>query len=390
MIKKIAIVELDYHVECLNSLCKIFLDSPIEVVFYTKKEIYKELLQDEKFNKYTWRFPKKGQSLKEFITESIPEINLCDVVFFDTLASNFKQFSKIKFRPLSFLRIHNANAYLSPWRNLKFGFTPYFIFKDLSHIIRETILKLDWYYRKKCVNNFDYLCFPDQAIIDHLNQHNMLASFRTSSPIPLTINDEKFINNEKSDVYYFTVPGTIDERRKDYLILFNAFRKMLQSLDRKVVLTFAGVPKGAYGRNVISKFRELKSDNFEFHFFTKRIPQSVFNSVMQKTDCIIAPIVSKTKYTIYLEEYGKTKISGNVSDIIQYGKLGVLPSSYPINKNLETAILQYDSEEQLSVLMSEIVSKRRRAKKEVFKEYSSDSVYKIILDAFSVELKKSL
>jgi len=383
MSKKIAIIELDYHVECVNTLCKVFLDSPHSIIFYTKLDIYSELIKDKRFLQYEWRILRHKESVKDFILNFQDEINTCDVVFFDTLASNFKFFSEISFLPKTIVRIHNTNTYLNPLKNLWIKLSFFYLFKDFSHFFRETILNLDWYYRAKCIQKFDYLCFPDQTITDYVLQNKLTDASKVCQPIPLTVNDPIFFKSKPIDKeFYFTVPGSIDKRRKDYTVLYNAFKNAIPLFKTRVVLTLAGKPKGRYGDNIIKKFKELESDFFHLQTFENRVSQSQFNLVMKQTDCIIAPILKYAKYTLYKEVYGQTKISGSMSDIIQYGKPGIFPDTYPISIVYKDVIKQYTSVDDLTNLVLNQVSLRIGLSEEDFKPNSIENTLKSIEQAF--------
>ncbi|MAZ01462.1 MAG: hypothetical protein CMP58_04680, partial [Flavobacteriales bacterium] len=123
MINKIAIIELDYHVECLNTLCKVFSFSNIEIKIITKKSIELEINSSGDYNKYKWITCSEGESMSKFIYKNLHEVNSCDIILFNTLASNFRIFSKINFKVPTVLRIHNSNSYLNPLSNLKFKIT---------------------------------------------------------------------------------------------------------------------------------------------------------------------------------------------------------------------------------------------------------------------------
>ena len=305
------------------------------------------------------------------------------MVFFDTLASNFKFFSEIRFAPKTILRIHNTNTYLNPLKNLWIKLSFFYLFKDFSHFFRETILKLDWYYRAKCIQKFDYLCFPAQNITDYVLQNRLIDASKVCQPIPLTVNDPSFLKSKPIyKEFHFTVPGSIDKRRKDYMLLYNAFKKAIPQFKTKVVLTLAGKPKGIYGDKIIKKFKKFESEFFRLQTFENRVSQSQFNLVMKQTDCIIAPILKYAKYTLYKEVYGKTKISGSMSDIIQYGKPGIFPDTYQISKVYKSVIKQYTSADDLTNLVLNQVSLRIGLSEEDFKPNSIENTRKSIEQVF--------
>ncbi len=383
MINRLAIIELDYHVECLNTLCKVFVSADFEINIFTKIEIASEIRNSCNYDNYRWHVPEKGENVNKFINRNFDQINKCDIILFNTLASNFKIFSKLNFQGKTILRLHNSNSYLAPLKNLKFKLTPYFLYKDFSHIIRLTILQLDWYYRRKCIDKMDYLNFTSQAIEDYANFNNMLVDYKTCSSIPTTCSNLdlpiKEINN---DQYFFTVNGTIEEKRRDYKLLFESFKILVPKLDTNITLSFAGRPKGRYAENIIKKFKTLENDKFTFKYFQERIPQLQFDELMQNTDCIIAPINIKTKYTIYKEEYGKTKFSGSVGDIIHYRKIGIVPNSYKINNDQKEYIYQYKNKENLADVILSTIKDKKKIQNHYFRNSDPKIIYDNIFDSF--------
>jgi len=384
MINKIAIIELDYHVECLNTLCKVFSFSNIEIKIITKKSIELEINSSGDYNKYKWITFSEGESMSKFIYKNLHEINSCDIILFNTLASNFRIFSKINFKVPTVLRIHNSNSYLNPLSNLKFKITPYFLFKDISHIVRLTVLKLDWYYRRKCINKMSYLNFNSPEIEEYARNKSMLKHYKTCLSIPTTCSNLDIpVKLPERNNYFFTVNGTIESKRRDYDFLLKSFQNLIPRLQTNVFLTFAGRPKGTYAKNIIKKFKKLENKHFTFRFFKKRIPQSEFDNLMLQTDCIIAPINIKTKYTIYKEEYGKTKFSGSVGDIIHYRKIGIVPSEYKLNKHQKKYIYQYNSNKDLSDILFNIISNKPIINEDYFQSSYPVNIYNNILNTFN-------
>ena len=81
MINRLAIIELDYHVECLNTLCKVFASADFEIKIFTKIEIASEIRNSCNYDNYRWHVPEKGENVNKFINRNFDQINKCDIIF---------------------------------------------------------------------------------------------------------------------------------------------------------------------------------------------------------------------------------------------------------------------------------------------------------------------
>ena len=100
---------------------------------------------------------------------------------------------------------------------------------------------------------------------------------------------------------------------------------------------------------------------------------------MRNTDLLVSPIILDTRYKIYREKYGFTKISGVEADVIRYGVPAIIPSKYPLEENLRHLIDGYDSLESLSDLLlkyinGDLLNQRRNDFRQVTELYRPEKV----------------
>ncbi len=359
MSRKIAILEFDYHAEVLNNTLKILAQTDFKVLIFTKQKISGDVQNDKNNNKFEWYIKEKKTSLRRFIKQNLETINNCDIIIFNTLASHFRLFLSIRLKPLKILRIHNAYAYLIPGKTFKPVYTSYFIWKDFSHIVRKTIGELDWYFRRKFLHEVDYLCFPDEKIDEYAHKSNIIKDHKTTPALPLASYDPSFEKTRETEEVYITIPGTIDQRRRNYELVFNAINHLDSKLNRKVILTLLGRPKDHYGQKILSRCKKIKVDKLEIKYFTKRVPFDIFDDVLRNTDFLILPIIIATKYVIYKEEYGYTKISGSINDLIHYGKPALVNKDYPLNERLKPITSQFANDKELANKILEWINKKK-------------------------------
>jgi len=143
------------------------------------------------------------------------------------------------------------------------------------------------------------------------------------------------------------VIGGVDIVRRDYNLLFKAFKGIVQRLATEVELIFLGkVFKNS--QSVINKFKSLSSSKFSFKYFNSYVPDDEFVRIMKRTHFIIIPMKEIAKSPISTEYYGRTKISGNINDMIKYSKAAILPDFYRLDNNLKSITRTYFNSDSLS------------------------------------------
>ena len=153
---KIAVIELDYHAECLNSFCKAFKDSGEQISLYTNEDIYQDLSKEDYANKFQWIVKDAKTSVKIFLNTELSAINQHDIVFFTTVESSFHAFANVDFNPVTILRIHAVNSFFYRLRNIHIELKPAYIYRAVIYMINEILLGFDWYYLKKLLNKINY------------------------------------------------------------------------------------------------------------------------------------------------------------------------------------------------------------------------------------------
>ncbi|HPE56117.1 MAG TPA: hypothetical protein P5514_13815 [Bacteroidales bacterium] len=387
-LKSICIVEIDYHPEVLHNTCILLAEVPFEVTIFTTRLIFDQAQGSRFLKNFNWIIIERVSEIKQTFQRHLPEINSSDLILFNTLASHFKFFSKLEIKTISILRLHNSNAYLNPGKSFKTMFTPYFLFKDSSHIIRKTLFERDWYFRNKFLKRISYVVFPDPVLENYAVDNRLIDPSKVCPSIPISSWNPAYQKQNKTDEIRITIPGTIDIRRRDYRIVLNAFTMLSGRLNQNITLTLLGRPKNNYGKEIISEFRELQNKQLKVITFTQKIPMDEYNSNLQQTDFFILPIKIDTKYTIYRERYGYTKISGSINDMIIAGKPALINADYPINSRLEQISEKFYNEVDLhNTLINWVHEKTYLRLQEKISEslsfYSHENMKKYVIDVFT-------
>jgi hypothetical protein len=344
---KLAVLEFDYHAEVLRNLCEGLEGSGIETVIFTTEGIARAAGGAERFPGLRWEMA-SDSDITSFVTERFAAINDCDVVLFNTLASHFRFFSQVALTPPLVLRVHNAATYLSPKPEFKPIFTPFFLWKDASHLLRKTLGEREAFWRRKFVERVNYFCFPDAALEAAVREKGWLEGRQTMAPLPFTVHEPGYRKTPQSGQRALTVIGSLDPRRRDYVALLDALESIQPDLQNRCTLTLLGRPRGAYGRKLLQRFQRLQNPDFTVYSYPAFVPQEEFERVLRNTDFLVIPALDRTRYTLYTEQYGQTKISGNVYDMIRYGKPAIMPEHYRLDPDVATMTARYRNTAELA------------------------------------------
>jgi hypothetical protein len=301
-LKKIAYIELDTHAEIAGNFMKLMSDSKtFEVDYYFSERIIKQIGKHHS-NIY----------LSES-TELLNQLNErnYDLIIIGTVHRYFNLFNEIVARFNTSVIIHNLN------------------FPKMSRFqLFTNIFKKDFQYRLKLWLKEDLLSAPKVF----KNAKNLLVldeilKRKEWKYLPVFFNQYQENNHEK--IFTIVIPGAVSQQRRDY-------KKVLQELttwqkqesERLIQIIFLGKAQGKELK-WLKDFEGEQSKNSSIQYFTKKVPQNIFDESMNKADVLWCPIQSETEFFSHKEIYGTTKMSGNIGDAIKYGKVAFFPENYP-------------------------------------------------------------
>ena len=348
---KLAVIEIDYHAEVLRNLCEGLSGSGVETTVFCTTSIAKAVGPPAQFPDIRWETPSEQESVPAFITRNLEQINTCDAIFFNTLATHFQFFAQIDFKPPVILRLHNASTYLQNHPPYKPIFTPFFLFKDASHFVRKVLGENEPRWRKAFVQTVNYFCFPDSALEHSVRKAGWMEGRTSLDPLPFTLHASGFEKEPEPSQRNITIIGSLDPRRRNYGAVLDAFGLLIPELQQSCTLTLLGRPRGAYGNRLLRDFEALQRPGFTVKSYRAFVPQEEFERVIRQTDFLIIPALERTRYTIYTEYYGKTKISGNIYDMIRYGKPAIIPKHYALDPDVNKMTARYAKSSDLARLI---------------------------------------
>ncbi|CAG5081025.1 hypothetical protein [Parvicella tangerina] len=348
---KVAIIEFDYHAEVLRNTLHILRQPGIDVTVFTSIKIWEQVNWQEQ--DYFQLYLKEDEiSLNKFLGLHLKTLNQNHIVLFNTIASNYKTWSELKITGATVLRIHNANTYFNPLiKTFKPKLTPFYVWKDSSHFARKTIGEFDWYYRKKLMNQVDHFAFPGSQITSYVT-NNFAVPLEKAWTLPFGYwNKPKTYRGNNPDKIKISVIGKVDQRNRDYKVVVDAISNLMPYLresNKHLELVLLGKANTSYGVRIINGLKEMTSNNFSITYFSGFVPQSEFDQHIAESDFFIIPTRIKTRYTIYEEFYGYTKISGSINDVIKYHKPALINESYPLDRDIKDMFVSYSNSTDLA------------------------------------------
>jgi hypothetical protein len=397
--KKIALVELYYHSEVLRTYLGLVAEvADYEVIVLSKASVLADIDESLLHASNIQYFIKPDATrISDFITTHLTLLNSCSSVLFLTLDSEFRFFSKLKLTPKKFLVVHAAYSVLQPLQHLAWQWD----WRFWARLCKKIILEQESRYVKKMIGNMDALIFGSSTVEDFILKNKLLSKEKTIFSLPFTYyetrnpkletrNFKLETRNSKLETRNFkletrnskpetrnlkletqnskpeitiTITGTVEQNRRDYEVVFQAFQKC--TFKTPVRLILLGRAKGKEGQKVINKFKSLENTYFKLDYFTEMIPQETFDARCAETDFFILPFTAKINFSIYEEIGGKTAVSGGVGDVIRYGVPGFVPIYYDIEPELTEMITPFENADDLAQqLMTWIADKNYVEKKE--------------------------
>ncbi len=189
----------------------------------------------------------------------------------------------------------------------------------------------------------------------------------TAKPVcwfPAAVFDERMISNSNDSKLTIIVPGWIDNRRRDYKLIFDVYNKLLPEEQNAIELIIAGPPYGQYGLDIMAAFRKHDPAGRKVKLFDTELTPLQFDKVMMKTDIIWSPSLLKTSlFDGSVESYGETKNSANTHLAVSYAKPMMIPERLMTTREIESSVVRYDDETACLQLIGQLLNDRTYLKK---------------------------
>ena len=353
--KNIGIHEYHYHTKYLYTVAKIVKTKNTNVTIFTTPELFLKLKTYIKnLEDYEIILKDKNESFNNFL-KRIQKIcsERIDLLFINTIQETLLDLPRfIMFKPKCkmILTIHSVNS----WFSIKPEISLKKIFKTVDTNLSIILAK---YFILKKINAINVVYSPIKDYIKQKTDFN-----KPVFTIPFGFHDkqiDKSYSENKQDEIIFVVPGQIEEHRRDYETVMNAFENLFEKYSKKIKLILLGYPVGVYGKKILIKCQNLKEKGYKIIFYDSFVPEKEYDNIMKKVDFLLLPI-KKLSFGLGVkkEYYGVTKASAAVFESIQYGKPMIIPDNFNIMEEMKSSTIKYKNSEDLIKKISELIKKK--------------------------------
>jgi hypothetical protein len=209
--------------------------------------------------------------------------------------------------------------------------------------------------RRWQLRRIDTLVVEFDPIREYVDQ---FLSIPVQSFTPVVYDGDDASGENGRDRTVITVPGLLDETRRKYDDVVQAFSNTTFQHDVEIVLL--GAPVDGYGERLLARFEALGGDGLTVTTFDDWIAVETFDSYLRNSDLLVGPLRRTRDVDGYREIYGRTKGSGILSDGVRRALPVCLPGWYEIPERHRPATLTYDSPAELRSIIDDIVDPGRR------------------------------
>jgi len=143
------------------------------------------------------------------------------------------------------------------------------------------------------------------------------------------------------------IPGIVSSRRRDYDSVLEAMQNpCLTQFRNRITWDLLGrINQAEGGEEIAEKCRQLIAQGHQILLHgDKLIPMDTFDSLLQQADIILGNL----KVSISRDaQYGISKESGLVYNMIKAAKPGLIKDDYPFDQELSSSVLSFSKYEQL-------------------------------------------
>jgi len=330
--KKIIIIEF-VHYQYALTLTEIFKGN--EIIYIFSNKIYDALKNFEpNFNSTNvWIYD--NTQMKENIDEIISRINSvnADLLCIDPIFDNFQYFAKLvkKVKVKKLFTTHNINTWFRPK------------IKSIGNLKEK-------YYKKKIINNVDYIAVEDFIYQYITEEEKRLFSKYKFVYIPYTIFYPDRVNKivRNNNKIKIVLPGSIDYERRRYETVIETIKTVFE-ISNKYIFSFAGPAIGEYGTRILKELKALKKMQPEnIIVFENKPKPNEFRREMESADIVLSTSTRYFKGLGTIERIGQTKPTAAIHDMITFVLPGILPKHLRIPEGMRSSSLLYDNAKELT------------------------------------------
>lgn len=168
--------------------------------------------------------------------------------------------------------------------------------------------------------------------------------------VPSAVFEGAVAGPAEGDGLVLVVPGSVEEKRRDYEALLDAFEKV-GARHPEARLVLLGGPVGDYGGRILARCEELRRAGLGVTSYDGFVPQAEFDAWMSRAALVVAPMRLASSFAGIGETYGATKSPGLIGDALTCQRPLLVPKGLALPSALESAALRYGGTESLTEVL---------------------------------------
>ena len=332
------------HFEVSYTLIRLFDLPGNEITLFTHADTARHLhyLLDKDAEKFRWEIMPEGLPRRNFImhARNVAKRNRIELMWLSSAEDNFIFYAwLVKRLPgvRTLLTIHDINNYFEYHSNGTLR-------RYIRNVGKKSLIK--------AVSEFTVLSSTMEPLL-----RSKLPEGKTIRIVPGACFDEASYTAPPAQEQYINlvVPGTIDIRRRDYAAVFSLLGYCHQQ-GIAVRVTLLGGFADPYGVQVLEQVKDYASQhNNLFWYDTPTVEQSEFDKVMQEAHFIFSPTQVSTEMGDGVQEqYGLSKSSGNIGDMIRFARPSIMPKELALDTVWSRSVFSYTDIKEIPDLLLEI------------------------------------
>lgn len=303
---------------------------------------------------------KDNQSMGAFLAASTHYT--FDRLHINTISNYYHEFASTSWTSPIYFTIHNINLWygnslITRIKSLLFDYKELInIEQRKKHLLNPFILFIKDFKRQAYRNRFiKKISVGEYKIIVYSESQKVtLSNSITANKIivfPFCLHtplEDQSINNKKLVV---CIPGTVSTRRRNYVALFQVLEERISVFKDQLLLDLLGyIPPSDYFLE--EQIKHLQNLGLEIKYNFNFISSTEFDDRLSQADIILGNLKSQISVN---SEYGKTKETGVIFNIIKAGKPGLLPEGYPLDGDLKSICQYFKNYEHLSDCLQHMI-----------------------------------
>ncbi|MDB2294119.1 hypothetical protein PM085_18005 [Halorubrum ezzemoulense] len=346
---RIGILNLSSHENYVRSVAEIAVElGPVSI--FTTSSIYERVGGSSAFDvpPDEWDLKGHSESKREYLArvEQRASEHIDILISFPFYGHVFDYTAYVNFEPDCEYLLYSFDI------NSMLGRNPTFIPKIYNY--------LKYPMKKAILQRVDRLLVEFSPIAEYVSSTNSSVDVETFTPIlsnSVESDSSKDKHNQQErDSLTVTIPGMIDSTRRNYDEVLEALNALSQERKEEIELVLLGKPVGDYGSTVIQRAKSLENEGVKLEYYTDWIPTDTFAKKLNSTDLLVSPLCRQRPIDGFVEEYGKSKGSGAISDAISYATPLLFPSWFEVPELAEPGIHTYRDEADLQEMFTELLN----------------------------------